>query len=162
MKKHAYMANRLRELFLDGRWIANTNFKDQLEQLDWKLATTKVQDFNTIAALTFHINYYIKGLICAFETGELNISDQYSFDFKPIEQTEDWKQMVHEFLTNAARFADLVEQMDELAFDAPFVHEKYGSNMRNIEAMIEHGYYHLGQIVLIKKMAITALKKKNL
>ena len=35
-----------------------------------------------------------------------------------------------------------------------FVDEKYGTFQRNIEAMIEHSYYHLGQIVLIKKMLL--------
>jgi hypothetical protein len=34
----------------------------------------------------------------------------------------------------------------------PFVNEKYGSLQRNIDAMIEHSYYHLGQIVLIRKI----------
>ena len=33
-----------------------------------------------------------------------------------------------------------------------FVDEKYGSYLRNIDGMIEHCYYHLGQIVLIKKI----------
>jgi hypothetical protein len=33
-----------------------------------------------------------------------------------------------------------------------FVDEKYGTYLRNIEAMIEHSYYHLGQIVLIRKI----------
>jgi hypothetical protein len=36
--------------------------------------------------------------------------------------------------------------------DSVFVYEKYGSYRRNIDAIIEHAYYHLGQIVLIKKM----------
>jgi hypothetical protein len=33
-----------------------------------------------------------------------------------------------------------------------FVEEKYGTYQRNIDGMIEHSYYHLGQIVLIKKL----------
>jgi hypothetical protein len=34
----------------------------------------------------------------------------------------------------------------------PFIEAKYGNNYINIQAMIEHAYYHLGQIVLIKKL----------
>lgn len=32
-----------------------------------------------------------------------------------------------------------------------FSEEKYGSYFRNIDAMIAHSYYHLGQIVLLDK-----------
>ncbi|MEG1022142.1 MAG: hypothetical protein RSE50_11550 [Myroides sp.] len=44
--------------------------------------------------------------------------------------------------------------MRDEKLDSVFVDEKYGSYRRNIEAMIEHSYYHLGQIVLIKKMLL--------
>ena len=33
-----------------------------------------------------------------------------------------------------------------------FVKEEYGTYHRNINAIIEHSYYHLGQISLIKKL----------
>lgn len=49
------IANRLREVLLDGHWIANTNFKEQILSLNWEQATQKIGNLNTIAALTFHI-----------------------------------------------------------------------------------------------------------
>ncbi|RBQ03329.1 DUF1572 family protein [Pedobacter miscanthi] len=55
-------------------------------------------------------------------------------------------------MTNATVFADAVEKMPDEKFDEVFVNEKYGSYLRNIEAVIEHSYYHLGQIVLIRKL----------
>ena len=36
--------------------------------------------------------------------------------------------------------------------EAIFVDEKYGSYERNLDVMIEHCYYHLGQVMLIKKL----------
>lgn len=38
LKKTEQLVLRLREVFLNGTWIANTNYKDQLENLDWKIA----------------------------------------------------------------------------------------------------------------------------
>lgn len=58
------------------------------------------------------------------------------------------------FLSNAEQFAVLVEQMTESQFDEPFADEKYGNYLRNIEGVIEHSYYHLGQISLIRKMIV--------
>ncbi len=55
---------------LDGLWIANTNFKDQLSDVTWEQAVTKIGSLNTIAMLTFHIDYYIAGIIPVFK-GEI-------------------------------------------------------------------------------------------
>ena len=59
------------------------------------------------------------------------------------------------FLRNAEKFATHVEQMDDNLFDQPFIAEKYGNYLRNIEGVIEHSYYHLGQISLVKKIMTT-------
>ncbi|MFM2223921.1 MAG: hypothetical protein RJA07_123 [Bacteroidota bacterium] len=152
MTRNLYLANRLREVFLSGHWIANTNYKEQLQSIDWRQATQKTEGLNTIAALTFHINYYLVGLIKVLNAGTLDISDKYSFDAPEILSATDWKNSVDEFLQNAETFASKVEQLPDEQFDKPFVKEKYGTYLRNVEAVIEHSYYHLGQIALIKKL----------
>lgn len=154
MTRNVTIAARLREVLLDGHWIANTNYQEQLQNLTWQQATQKVDSLNTIAALTYHINYYLTGLLHAFEKGKLEISDKFSFDLPPIKSEEDWQKLVTEFLRNAEKFATEVEQMEDRLFDQPFVDEKYGNYLRNIEGVIEHSYYHLGQISLIKKMIV--------
>ncbi len=66
MTRNLTIASRLREVLLNGHWIANTNYKEQLLNLNWQQATQKVDNLNTIAALTYHINYYLAGLLNAF------------------------------------------------------------------------------------------------
>ena len=63
MSSVSQLAKRFREVLLDGLWIANTNFKDQLSNVTWEQATAKVGSLNTIAMLTFHIDYYITNLL---------------------------------------------------------------------------------------------------
>lgn len=155
MNRNITIAARLREVLLNGRWIANTNYKEQLQSVNLQQSMQKVGTLNTIAALTYHINYYLAGLIQAFETGKLEISDKYSFDLPPMHSDDDWNSLVATFLGNAERFADLVEQLEDKAFDETFIDEKYGTMLRNIEGVIEHSYYHLGQISLIRKMVST-------
>jgi len=152
MARNITIASRLREVLLTGRWIANTNFKEQIQSVNWQQATQKVDSLNTIAALTFHINYYLAGLLNAFENGRLEISDKYSFDLPPINSEFEWNKLVADFLSNSEKFANKVEEMDDTIFDQPFIDEKYGTFLRNIEGVIEHSYYHLGQISLIRKM----------
>jgi hypothetical protein len=152
MTRNACLANRLREVLLDGHWIANTNFRAQITGINWGEATLKVGDLNTIAALTYHINYYLGGLLSALDTGRLEISDKYSFDLPEIQSEADWGHLVSSFLENSERFAERVENMDDHLLDQPFFDEKYGTFLRNIDGMIEHAYYHLGQISLIRKL----------
>jgi uncharacterized damage-inducible protein DinB len=148
------LANRLREVLLDGKWIANTNLKEQITSVSWQQAIQKVENLNTIALLTFHINYYLKGVLNVFEGGNLEIKDKYSFDMPEITSESDWNNLVNELLNNAENFINHVEKMDDNLLNQPFVKEEYGSYSRNIEAQIEHSYYHLGQISLLKKLIL--------
>ncbi len=152
MENSKQIASRFREVLLDGKWIANTNYKDQLSDVTWTQAIHKIGSLNTIAALTYHVNYYIAGILNVFEGGELEIRDQYSFDLPPIESAEDWEKLRNDTSTNAEKFASHLERMPDGKWEEVFVDEKYGNYRRNIEGVIEHSYYHLGQISLIKKM----------
>ncbi|SHL69195.1 hypothetical protein SAMN05444360_103308 [Chryseobacterium carnipullorum] len=152
MSSALQLAKRFREVLLDGFWIANTNFKDQLSDVTWEQAVTNVDSLNTIAMLTFHIHYYIAGVANVLEGGDLEIKDQFSFDLPPIESAEQWEVLLNRLWTDSEKFTSLVEQLDDSKLDEVFVDEKYGTYKRNIDGMIEHAYYHLGQITLIKKM----------
>ena len=156
MENSKQLANRFREVLLNGKWIANTNYHDQLSDVSWQQATYKIESLNTLAALAYHINYYIEGILSVFNGGELDIRDKYSFDIPNIESKEQWEDMLKKMWSNAEKFAKHVESMSDEKLESAFVDEKYGSYRRNIEGVIEHSYYHLGQISLIKKMILEA------
>ena len=69
-----------------------------------------------------------------------------------IKSESNWNSLVNDFVSNAEKFINHVEKMDDILLIQPFVKEEYGSYLRNIEAQIEHCYYHLGQVSLINKM----------
>ena len=152
MSHQINLANRFREVILNGTWIANTNFKDQLEKLDYRIAIAKFQNLNTISDLAQHIHYYIKGVKNVLLGGNLEISDQYSFDFPPIESQQQWENFLENFWKDSEEFSTLIETLPQEKLNEDFVEKKYGTYLRNLDGMIEHCYYHLGQIVLIKKI----------
>lgn len=154
MQHSKQLANRFREVTLNGTWIANTNYKDQISTINWQQAITKISSLNTIALLTFHINYYMEGILQVFEGGTLDIKDTYSFDAPEITSENDWNVLKSSFITNAETFAKHIDKLSDTDLESVFVNKKYGTYRRNIEAMIEHSYYHLGQISLIKKMIL--------
>jgi len=156
MENSKELATRFREVVLDGKWIANTNYKEQLADLSKVEATYQVADLNTIAALTFHINYYIAGINKVFEGGDLEIRDKYSFDLPEMVSEEEWQLLVDTLVSNAESFYVHVKNLTEAQLDSSFVKADYGNYRRNIEGVIEHSYYHLGQLVILKKLVLAA------
>ena len=86
--------------------------------------------------------------------GKLDIRDKYSFDFPPIESQTEWEIFQNKFWNDTEKLAEFIEKMPIEQLYKDFIDEKYGTYLRNIDGMIEHSYYHLGQIFLIKKMMI--------
>ncbi|WP_422083768.1 DinB family protein [Ulvibacterium sp.] len=152
MKSSIQLANRFREVILNGKWIANTNVQDQLGDVTLEQAVTQIANLNTIAKLTFHLNYYISGVLNVLEGGELEIRDKFSFDLPKINSEQEWNALKADLFLNAEKFANHIEQMTEERLNSEFVKKDYGDFRRNIEGMIEHSYYHLGQIVVLRKM----------
>ena len=147
------IAKHFRDVHFGGNWTS-VNLRDQLSGLSWQQATQKVYSFNTIAALVYHMNYYVDRVILVLEGQALNASDKYSFELPPIISQEDWENLVNKTWTDAERFAALVEQIPEERLWEDFSENKYGNYYRNITGIIEHIHYHLGQVVLIKKIIL--------
>jgi len=120
----------------------------------WQQATTRVYSFNTIVALIYHMNYYVGAVLKILQGESLNASDKYSFDHPPILSLEDWEKLLNKTWTDAENFASLIERMPESKLWESFADNKYGNYYRNIHGIIEHIHYHLGQIVLIKKLLV--------
>ncbi len=132
--------------------MTSTNFKEQIFDIDWKIVTKKIDNLNSIADLTFHIHYYIGGVLKVFNGGTLDIKDKFSFDAPPITSNKDWETLRNKFCIDSEKFIELVYKMSDEKLNQYFVDKTYGNYHRNIDVMIEHAYYHLGQIILIKKM----------
>ena len=150
----AQLANRIREVYLNGKWIANTNIKEQIDNLNLPQATQTVNGLNTVALLVFHLNYYLEGLIVALTENKLEIKDKYSFLMNELNNEDDWQVLKNKLLANAERLASIIENFDNNQLSDPFVDEKYGTIWQNIIGVVEHSYYHFGQITIIKKMLV--------
>lgn len=152
------LARHLREAHFGGN-MTGVNLKDALEDVSWQQATKQVSSFNTIASLVYHVNYYVRAVLKVLKGGPLDAHDKYSFDLSPIESHRDWENLLENIWADAEDLACSVEQMPESRLREIFWDEKYGNYYRNIQGVIEHFHYHLGQIVLIKKIMLSAEDK---
>jgi hypothetical protein len=159
MNQTAQIAKLFRDFYYGGNWTG-VSLKENLTGITWEQATTKINSFNTIAALVFHMNYYVNEVSKVLQGGDLTGSDKYSFDLPPLQSQEDWEKLLNTTWSDAENFAVLVEQLPENKLWETFANEKYGNYYRNIHGVIEHCHYHLGQIVLIKKLLVQHLTPK--
>ena len=150
----AQIAKHFREVFFGGNWTS-VNLTDTLKDINCQQATTQVYSLNTIAKLTFHINYYVSAVLKVLQGGPLDAHDKYSFDLPPLQSEEDWQKLMNKTFSEAEQFADLIQQLPEDKFYEIFDDEKYGTYHRNLLGIIEHTHYHLGQIVIIKKIILS-------
>ena len=157
MNLPAQIAKHFRDVHFGGNWTS-VDLKQTLADVTWEQATTKIDSLNTIAALVYHINYYVSAVTKVLQGEPLDAHDKYSFDLPPIQGQEDWEKLLNKLWTEAENFAKLVEQLPESKLGEVFSDEKYGSYYRNIHGIIEHTHYHLGQIVLIKKIILQEQK----
>jgi hypothetical protein len=70
------------------------------------------------------------------------------------------KLLKNDLWNNSEKFANQVELMSDKKLEEIFVDEKNGNYERNIEGIIEHSSYHLGQISLIRKLMEESEKRQ--
>lgn len=145
------IAKQFREVHFGGNWT-DVNLKDALETVTWQQATTKVMSFNTIAVLVYHMNYYVNVAMKVLQGLPLDAHDKYSFNLPPVESQQDWESLINKTWTDVENFAVLLEKFPDDKLGDVFIADKYGNYYRNFHGIIEHCHYHLGQIVLLKKM----------
>ena len=145
------IAEHFRQLYFGPNWTS-VCLKDLLSDVTWQTATTKIQPFHTIAELVYHINYFVGAAAMVLRGEPLNAHDKYSFDCPPIKSQEDWEELLNKIWTDAEQFAALVEKLPESKLAEDFYENKYGTYYRNLQGIIEHSHYHLGQIVILKKL----------
>lgn len=145
------LGKHLRDVHFGGNWTCS-NMKDLIADITWQEATAQVADCNTIAALVFHIQYYVEAVLKVLEGGPLDAHDRFSYDVPAITSESEWKALWEKALSNAEKLAGKMAGIEDGRLPMPFTDEKYGSYLRNFLGLTEHTHYHLGQIALLKRI----------
>jgi len=128
------------------------NLKETLSDITYLEAIHQFSTLNTIVGLTYHIHYYYITAIKVLQGGPVEGSDKYSFDHPEIKSEADWEDLQKMIFAQADLFITLLSQLEENKLWETFGEEKYGDYYRNIVGTLEHSHYHLGQIVVLKKL----------
>lgn len=150
MKITQQLAEHLRQVHFGGNW-SWSNVKDVLQNVTQSQAVAKGENSNSIAALVFHMNYYVRVLIDVMEGRTPEAHDKFSWETPDFPNEEQWQKMISQSLSDAEQLAILISTLPDAKLQEVFIKEKYGNYLRNILGVIEHVHYHLGQIVILKR-----------
>jgi hypothetical protein len=146
-----FIANHFRGVYFGGNWTA-VDLKSELSDITWKQAITPLKGFNTIAALAYHVHYFIRSVSHVLSGGPLESKDELSFDHPSISGPTDWQETLEHMWREGEQFAQLIEQLTDERLEAAFVDKKYGTYYSNLHGIIEHCHYHLAQIRMLRKL----------
>lgn len=151
MTRAAHIAQHFREFYKGRNWTW-VWFEEVVKDISWKEATQKMGTLNSIATLVYHMHYYVRLQSHVLQGGVMKGYDMDPFHAPPITSASDWKDLQASIYAEGEAFATLVEGLTDERLEETFLEKRYGSVYRNLHGNIEHMHYHLGQIVLLKKM----------
>ena len=143
-------SRHVQQMYFGGNWT-EVNLKDTLSNITLEHAIKKIDGFNTILALTYHIHYFTKVQLRVLEDGILDGKDSESYNHPPINSHDEWDAFCKSIWQDAERLIALGSELSDSILNKPYVNVAYGTYSSNFLGLIEHSHYHLGQIVILKK-----------
>ncbi len=151
MTNGEHIAQHVRQFYKGKNWTW-VWFEEVMKDVDWKEATQSAGGFNSIAALVYHMHYYVRLQTHVLMGGLMEGYDMDPFNAPPVRNAEDWQAQQEQVYAEGEAFAQMIETFSDTRLEETFLEKRYGSIYRNLHGNIEHMHYHLGQIVLLKKM----------
>ncbi|MEZ4935997.1 MAG: DUF1572 domain-containing protein [Crocinitomicaceae bacterium] len=145
------IAKHMHDVHFGGNWTVS-NVKETLSNIHWNEALVQKENVNSIATLTYHINYFVGVALNYLQSGKLEGDDKLSFNHPPIHSEEDWNMMTAHYLIQVEELVEEIKKLDDATLFLDFGDSKYGNYFRNLIGIVEHTHYHLGQINLLRKL----------
>lgn len=151
MKITQLIAAHLQEAFDGNNW-SDVNVKDTLDGITFRQATHVTNASpNTIAALLYHMTFYNKAIKQRLQGIEPEISAANGFDLPPITSEYDWDQLKKNAFDAVNQLVNAIRNFPDKRLTEENPAGK-GSFYKKLQGVIEHNYYHLGQIVILKNL----------
>ncbi|MBV9962916.1 MAG: DinB family protein [Parafilimonas sp.] len=139
------------EVYEGNNWT-DVNIAGTIEDVSCQQAQQKtVASQNTIAALLHHL-YYWNGIMMQRANGENpSIPAANGFDVDELKNENDWNDLKEKTHQSFIELANAVTNFPEekLNETSPTGRSSY---YKNFQGIVEHAHYHLGQMVMIKRL----------
>ena len=159
MKLTSLIAQHLIEVHEGNNWT-DVSLADMLKDISAEEAATPTEASpNTIASLLHHITFWNRLMIKRMQGINVLVDEKNGYDMPPIETEEDWQQLQMDNNISAHELAAAIAGFDESLLSESLILGG-STGYKNLQGTVEHVHYHLGQMVILKKL-IKATKKEE-
>ena len=151
MKITELIAQHLTDVHNGDNWT-EVNIEQTLADVSFEEAVVQTAaSVNTIAMLLHHISFWNRAVSTRAAGKVPVIKADNGFAMAPIDSEKKWKVLQEDNIRSAAELATAIRLFDEKKLALPILPD-HSSAYKNFQGQVEHVHYHLGQIVMIKKM----------
>ncbi|WP_153796297.1 DinB family protein [Foetidibacter luteolus] len=145
------IAQHILDVHFGNNWTEVT-IRETLDDVTLEEAlTVTAASPNHIAGLTYHLSFYNKHVLQRLAGSAPEIPESNGFDLPPINDEAGWEQLKADLLESAELLADAVKPLPDDVLNEPIL-EGYSSRYKTLHGIAEHAHYHLGQMVILKKL----------
>lgn len=145
------IAQHLLQVTEGDNWT-DVNIADTIKDVSVEEATHRTEASpNTIASLLHHLSYWNRVMIQRINGIKPEIPESNGYDVPILKTDQAWGNLKKDHFASAHELADAIRKVDEARLEEPILPE-YSSVYKNLQGTVEHVHYHLGQIVIIKKL----------
>ncbi len=151
MKITSLIAQHLLDVHEGNNWT-DVNLVDTLSDVTKEEAITVTQASpNTMASLLHHITFWNRLMIERMKGIVVKIDEHNGYDVPHLQTEEDWLREKADNNLSSHELALAIDNFDEQKLLLPLI-EGGSSAYKNLQGTVEHVHYHLGQIVILKKL----------
>jgi len=156
MKEQQRIARLFSDLYNGNPWL-DINIHDTLESIPAETAAKKLQpDANSIWEITNHLISWRENVLERVK-GKVLITPNHNY-FVPIADTsaQAWKNTLEGFKMTQQNWLSFLAGFDEKDFETIYPNNDH-TYYEHIQGIIQHDAYHLGQIVMLRKLSAISL-----
>lgn len=151
MKITSLIAQHLIDVHEGNNWT-DVSIADTLKDVTAEEAAVITQASpNTIASLLHHITFWNRLMIKRMQGIDIYVDEKNGYDAPSIKTEADWQQLQVDNNLSAHELAAAIAGFDENLLPESLVLGG-SSAYKNLQGTVEHVHYHLGQMVIIKKL----------
>ena len=145
------IAQHLVEVHEGGNWT-EVDLHTTLADVTYKEAVTQTPaSLNTIAALLHHLTFWNRVMIRRIHGIVVPDAPDNGFAMKPLTDEAAWQALQADNQQSVTELAAAIRSVPEARLPEAIVPGQ-SSTYKNLQGTVEHVHYHLGQIVLLKKL----------
>ena|ERR1700759_5391407 len=145
------IAAHINDVYNGENWT-DVSIADTIKDVSWQRAQQQtIGSKNTIASLLHHIYYWNRIMLERVKGNNPSVPNTNGFDVNELKNENDWNALKETTRQSFIKLADAVKNFpqEKLFETSPTGKSSY---YKNLQGIVEHAHYHLGQMVILKKL----------